>query len=972
MKGICNSVLGEAIQSSSNIIFIQLNSYTITKYAFKLRWQKIPNPSQIPASEINDPKCGNNSQYIIINHYNIQEFSSPGFPNGYENYLNCSWIVTTNLTTYHPNFRLSYLDLENDQECLSHYVEIFQSSNMIEWISLGRYCSPPLPTRSFAGTPFLKINFITNWASNRTGFRGDLKAECGNTLTQPSGVIKHINVANRIFGISTNQSCTWVIKLRPGKMIEFMFEDINIDCSSPSSGLIIRNGGDVTSPFLGNKRYCGTSGNDIDIPITSSNTAVVVIGYVYNAATFTLAYQEKGIDCSHQIILSELRPNVIITSPNFPNKPDPHSECTWIISTSFGENIKYELISNTGFDISNCNNEYIEIYSAKSSIGNKIKQYCGHKRGNFHGIADSDVITIKYKVSLDNPNAVFKLNISISECGKVLTARNGVISSPEHNRNYIGNLTCTYHIVGDRRFGVLLGFGDISLSDGDSINVYSYSHDIEKLEISNYKLMATLTGNITEDNIIIPDDQVIIEFNSLNYNSGKAHWEIHYIIQVYSTCRENYETNEGYITSPGYPVAGQMKQKCFYKIKVPPGRRIKIDFLDIDFSPISSQNALASHILFYDENTLFETIYANYTHKEFYSTANFLSITYVSREVSQHRGFKLHFSSDSPTSCSGNLDELSGTIEVLTNMTGYLCTYQRSPDSLPFPNDPKSGTMAMHFHGAKESNGTFVDYTNDIKLNINQPHLSTIRIPLPTIKVIFKHDKRESLVNINPKMNYTVHKCGGRIILDYGHRISLPKMDKDKYGVIDCAWLVETNSDNMILINITMLKFALRQEQEYIRLYHGPSIIDTQLETYHKDNIKLHSMVSRSNKLFIEYHSDLYSNDTNFSIYLETTSDTCGGILTDNKYLKSPIVSDVLKKYPHNTECVWEIVTTQGYHIVLKFIDRFYLEESHNCTKDFVEIYDWVNNNWKTMGRVCGRQQSKIFNSTSTRMKVSL
>jgi hypothetical protein len=43
--------------------------------------------------------------------------------------------------------------------------------------------------------------------------------------------------------------------------------------------------------------------------------------------------------------------------------------------------------------------------------------------------------------------------------------------------------------------------------------------------------------------------------------------------------------------------------------------------------------------------------------------------------------------------------------------------------------------------------------------------------------------------------------------------------------------------------------------------------------------------------------------------------------------------------YKNNSECEWEIVVDDGYHIGLRFAYRFFIEDSPNCTKDFLEVY---------------------------------
>lgn len=42
--------------------------------------------------------------------------------------------------------------------------------------------------------------------------------------------------------------------------------------------------------------------------------------------------------------------------------------------------------------------------------------------------------------------------------------------------------------------------------------------------------------------------------------------------------------------------------------------------------------------------------------------------------------------------------------------------------------------------------------------------------------------------------------------------------------------------------------------------------------------------------------------------------------------------------YPNNAECTWEITADNGYSIGLVFVDRYHLESSTNCEKDYVQV----------------------------------
>ena len=94
----------------------------------------------------------------------------------------------------------------------------------------------------------------------------------------------------------------------------------------------------------------------------------------------------------------------------------------------------------------------------------------------------------------------------------------------------------------------------------------------------------------------------------------------------------------------------------------------------------------------------------------------------------------------------------------------------------------------------------------------------------------------------------------------------------------------------------------------------------------------------------------------------------CGGLFhSQNRIIQTPSFPD---DYPNNAECLWELRSDEGYHIGLTFMTRFQIEQSDNCENDFVEIWDWRNDEWFSLGKKCGREIPESINATSNRMKI--
>ncbi|KAG8232962.1 hypothetical protein J437_LFUL018813, partial [Ladona fulva] len=127
-------------------------------------------------------------------------------------------------------------------------------------------------------------------------------------------------------------------------------------------------------------------------------------------------------------------------------------------------------------------------------------------------------------------------------------------------------------------------------------------------------------------------------------------------------------------------------------------------------------------------------------------------------------------------------------------------------------------------------------------------------------------------------------------------------------------------------------------------------------------------IISQSNNLWISFHSNLADQAKGFMLTTEPMVGGCGGVYHG---LQGEIFSPQYPKaYPNNAECVWEISVADGYHIGLIFINRFQLEQSQNCAHDYIEVFDFKNDDWLSLGKVCGRDISNSYNSTGKQMKV--
>ena len=103
---------------------------------------------------------------------------------------------------------------------------------------------------------------------------------------------------------------------------------------------------------------------------------------------------------------------------------------------------------------------------------------------------------------------------------------------------------------------------------------------------------------------------------------------------------------------------------------------------------------------------------------------------------------------------------------------------------------------------------------------------------------------------------------------------------------------------------------------------------------------------------------------TLFFVYFVDSS--CDRIILTGKTgdLKTP---NYPKAYPSYSRCSWLIQVPPGYKIALQFY-LFVLEDSYQCTCDYVKIYDGTNKSATLLGKYCGEHYHFYQETTKNNM----
>lgn len=988
----------EAITSDTNIVFVEFLNNHMSKTKFQIKWSevdKVLNHSSTVDDECGDKALSLNSETDVIN------ITSPGYPFGYGAGLSCKWTIVSKLPAFHPILVFKDIDLEDMTDCYGDYVQVSVDREDSSWKEVEKLCVSDLRERkTFEGTPNLRLTFTTDYGTNRTGFSAYTQLECGGRMTESEGIIE-FNTTNLFSLYKIKNDCKWNITVRRGKTIQFEFLELNIQNSSTTcnSYVTIRNGIDESSPYVGDGQYCGKV-IPPTIPPTSSNRAFVK--YKVNIPmlnSFKLRYSEVQHSCGGEIRLSARNNSIIVTTPNYPNIPPPHIDCTWTILVPTGERIRVDFIER--FDLthsSSCDKEYVELRDGSTSSSQLIGSLCGGDKPTTKK-SRSNVLLMKFFTDVSEPKNGFKANISIDVCGGTIRSNNGFLTSPNYPGlgAYPSKAQCDYRLTGLINHVYNVTIIDIDLPpmnetecdrNQDHIAIFSIIPDFNGTGEDNMREIGIFCGSDKPNSSFLTDtNEFLVQFRTADktknlYKGFKLLYEA-----SKTSCGGMVEGSSGIITSPGYPTHTLNKLFCEWKITVPKGRRVKVEFLDVDL--LSSSSQLLQRIGVYNDfrysNRLIFLTSNSSLNEPLHSSDNRIMVTMWIRIPSSNRGFKLKFSSDSNTICEGSLNDETGAIfpPLDLNLASYTCDYIR--DLKPISSDNK-GTIAYYFKdisvGKKITNCRYASTVINVKRRSgegddenflaricgNATNALTVLSPFPDVNIEVRQNNYFGQINYT--MHYKTFNCGGMLT---GGGVNLIKNSQITATdeKVDCAWFVKYDTGYSVSIVFTNLRMKMSCDDEYIQIYNGPTALSPSIGKFCGTDASKNVMVSQKNAIFIEYHTENFigsSKDSVFEIKLESSSFGCGGILNKNNYnFQTPLYD---KGYPPNTECIWEIRADSGYHVGLLFQGRFNIEEVTNCTHDYVEVFDFENDDWKSFGRYCGRNIPRAFNSTAEKMKV--
>ncbi|XP_050328157.1 cubilin homolog [Bactrocera neohumeralis] len=987
------------VHSSTNIVYIK--SY---RGPFQIDWSTISKEDfkNNQTLEENAALCGRNSYSIDKSIF----INSPGYPDGYAPSLNCSWVLMPKNPATHVVLQIAKVDLEDISECSADYITISASSDMQNWEEPARFCNKKEQEfKDYHGNPYLRLSFVTDSSVNKTGFSTSAHVECGAVMNVRQALV---NLTEILSGSNRFQTeCVWKINVRQSRRIRIRFLESNLapdnQVANCRTYFLLRNGLAEDSPFLGKGKYC--ENNIADVLETTSNRAFIKLSRINLGPNFKAAfhYEEITHECSDMLVLSEDTPadrTKTINSPSYPNIPNPHTECIWRVTAPMHHIIAIEFKDD--FDLvpsdsqsGTCDREYVQLNDGATELMPMIGLFCGKTKPNTK-FTTGNVLRVKYYTDISEPHVGFQAVVSIGRCGGSYYEPDGEIVSPDSTLvKDAHDFECVYTIEVERGSTIKLVVEKMELPDTEGCSTDS---NLELQEIVSYDGADNVTdslricGSRKNRNYVVESSKLVIRYHIKEFRPTHT-FKLTYT-SIGTRCGETITAPRGTLFTPGYPQGVTRPTHCAWKIRVPKGKRVKVEILDFDigaglnvtnsFGHSSSFRGRLSFANDFEMQSIITRVTTN-PPAAVYSTDNIMAIDAFLLSFTQHRGFRLRFSSDEDSQvCQHNVRLANGEGVMhfrRNNDSDIYCSYMLKMQ------DNQTLTLAVEKYERNATSALYVSfcgYMSPLKLELNTQQIlpellcknethAVARLPYPvTMKLM--GNRRNRLTNL--ELKYKVYECGGIRSIYNDLNITEPQM-ANYSGVLECAWAVwpdhEFSVDDMDDLDYwaagTQIEVSLSTdfkdncEDQYLLVYGGPNQNFPHLGRFCTQSSMENMVVERG--VFVEYYTRNYETQSKFNLTLKQGSG-CGGTLT---YPFRPITfSD---QYKNNIECVWTLSTEAGFHIGLHFTDRFFIETSKNCTKDYLLVQQkTTNGSWEDLGRYCGREPPQSVNSTTTEMRL--
>ncbi|XP_072507728.1 cubilin [Notamacropus eugenii] len=880
-------------------------------------------------------------------------FSSPGHPNIYPHGVNCTWLISVQ-SGYRIQLTFETFHLDFHYNCTNDYLEVYDNGM---GTTLGRYCGKSAPPSLLSNSNTLMLRLVTDAAIAYEGFSVTYTAieaskACLKEYTDQFGFLYSLNFPNNY---PNNVECIYTITVERGHQIALNFVNFSLEAILGTSCIAdyveIRDGGYANSPFLG--RYCGT--NKPPMIISHSNKLWIKFkSDLVIARSGFLAYWDASLTgCGGNLTT----PSGIFMTPNYPMPYYHSSECFWLLKSSRGSQFELTFEDFHLESHPNCSLDYLQVFDGLTTDAHLLAKLCGTEIPPLIR-SSGDSLFIKLRTDEHQQGGGFLAQYH-QTCQDVVIANltYGILESINYPNPYFANERCNWTIQVTAGNTINYTFSAFELEYNENCTVdYLELYDGPHLLARYCGAEIPPAGNTTGSklHVLFHTDRV-----GSNEKGFQMYWHL-------NGCGGELSGPSGSFTSPEYPNNYLPNKECIWYIHTAPGSSIQLTIEDFDVE--------------YHVNCRFDVLEV-YGGPDFHSprvaqlcssrsrqnplqvssAGNSMAIRFKTDNSINGRGFNASWQ-EIAGGCGGIFQASRGEI----HSPNYPSFYRRNMDCSWVIQVDRDHHILLNF--------TDIDFElQDACITVHDgsdaasavlANLCGRQRPVPIISsrstLFVRFQSPGASQNRGFRASFR-EACGSFIITDSVGTISSPLFPAKYQNNQNCSWVIQAQPPfNHITLSFTHfeLESSSNCSRDFVEILDGNDYDAPLQGRYCGRNMPL-PVTSFGNSLTVKFISNAYINFVGFHATYTASSSACGGTFhMVEGVFNSPGYPDL---YPPNVECVWNIPSSPGNQLQLSFI-TFHLEESEDCTKDYLEIREG-NVTGHLVGRYCGHSLS--FNYTS-------
>ncbi|NXY42567.1 CUBN protein, partial [Ceuthmochares aereus] len=898
-------------------------------------------------------------------------FSSPGYDavKNYTSNLNCEWTIE-NPSYYNSSIYISFEDfhLEHHQDCQNDYLELRIGDADGELIT--RLCGQAAPSVPLViAAPQIWVHFVSDENIEDKGFLAHYMFEaCGGIQSGERGVISSPNYPEPYSNLNR---CSWLLEAPEGETITLNFTAFHVEnhvlCKWDS--VTILNGGSPGSPVIG--KYCGnTSPGTIQ---SGSNKIVIIFNsdHSIQGGGFYATWTAESLGCGG-IIHSE---NGMIKSPHWPQNFPVNTRCTWTIITHESKHLEmsfhssFQIPDNTG----SCQSSYVKVWRGNNEEeASLLTTGCGNSAPD-PVVSPNNVITTVFQ-SQDTPGPGFSASF-ISRCGVNFTSPAGRIVSPNYPSQYDNNLNCSYLIDQGPQSLVILEFETFHLEDPallSSICLYDGVSIFTGTRVTRHPLI-TLCGNELPAPVSV-FGPMLVNFFTDSHIVGFGFQATYRAI----ACGGVFNGSVGIISSPAHSVLDyHNNMNCSYHITVGNSKVVALKFnsFQLEISP----SCYKDYVAVYDGSDAHAPLLGKFCGSELppniKSSSNNLFVVFNTDFFGADRGWKASFRETlgPQNGCGGYLKNSAYSFGSPTsNVTGR---YEKNLDCVWIITAPVNKLINLTFTSFRlEAQSLRTCRYDYVKLydgdneNANlvgsfcgsampAPFLSTRN----SLTVRFTTDSSVEREGFNATYTTVDRLCGGIYnATSTSLTATSPNFPNEYPPFTLCTWVIDAPLQHQVRVVVEAFHLHSSQDcsQNYLELQDSPTHSQGSIHRFcGTETFPVPEFYSYDRTAIVTFKSDEYMTNNGVRFTYQATG--CSREYNEPfGYLKSPGWPG---QHPNNMDCSI-ILRAPVNHTISLFFHAFSLEDSIQCSHDFLEVRNGSDGQSPLLGRFCGHTvPSPIF-----------